>query len=156
MPNLVNRLVLEELRREFKDAQGMLVVTFGGLTVKESEGLRSQRARLARRERGLAFPSSAFAGNTGIAYGKSEAAIHAAKLLTTAELKKAGKVKIRVGMLDGAVLDAKDAESLSKGPDRATLQAKLLGCLSGPQRGLVSVLNASPAGTARLLKARAD
>jgi large subunit ribosomal protein L10 len=170
MPNLVNRLVLEDLRREFKDAQGMLVVSFGGLTVKESEGLRGQLAakgvkfsmvrnslaQVALKERGIEMPETAFSGNTGVAYGKAEAAIHAAKLLTSAELKKAGKVKIRVGLLEGKVLGAKDAEALAGVPDRATLQAKILGCLSGPPRGLVAVINAGPAGTARVLKARAD
>jgi large subunit ribosomal protein L10 len=170
MPNLVNRLVLEDLRREFKDAQGMIVVSFGGLSVKESEGLRGQLAakgvkfsmvrnslaQVALKERGVQMPETAFSGNTGIAYGKAEAAIFAAKLLTTAELKKAGKVKVRVGLLEGKVLDAKDAEALAGVPDRATLQAKILGCLTGPQRGLVALLNANPAGTARLLKARAE
>jgi large subunit ribosomal protein L10 len=170
MPNIVNRLVLEDLRREFKDAEGMLVVSFGGLTVKESEGLRGQLAakgvkfsmvrnslaQVALKERGLSMPASAFLGNTGIAYGKVEAAIHAAKLLTTPEIKKAGKVKIRVGLLEGRVLEGKDAEALASVPDRATLQAKILGCLTGPQRGLVALLNANPAGTARLLKARVD
>jgi large subunit ribosomal protein L10 len=170
MPNLVNRLVLEDLRRDFKDAEGMLVVSFGGLTVTESEGLRGQLAakgvkfsmvrnslaQVALKERGLEMPASAFLGNTGIAFGKAEAAIHAAKLLTTADIKKAGKVKIRVGLLEGKLLDAKDAEALASVPDRATLQAKILGCLSGPQRGLVAVINAGPAGTARILKARAE
>ena len=170
MPNLVNRLVLEDLRREFKDAEGMLVVSFGGLTVKESEGLRGQLAakgvkfsmvrnslaQVALKERGLSMPEAAFAGNTGIAYGKAEAAIHAAKLLTTAEVKKAGKVKIRVGLLEGKIVEGKDAEALATVPDRATLQSKLLSCLTGPQRGLVALLNANPSGTARLLKARVD
>jgi large subunit ribosomal protein L10 len=170
MPNLVNRLVLEDLRREFKDAEGMLVVSFGGLTVKQSEGLRGQMAlkgikfsmvrnslaQVALKERGLSMPASAFLGNTGIAYGKAEAAIHAAKLLTTPEVKKAGKVKIRLGLLEGKILEGKDAEALAGVPDRATLQARILACISGPQRGLVAVINAGPAGTARLLQARAD
>ena len=170
MPNLVNRLVYEDLTRDLKDAEGMLVVSFGGLTVKESEGLRGQMAakgvkfsmvrnslaQLVLKQRGVEMPAEAFVGNTGIAYGKAEAAIHAAKLFTTAEVKKAGKVKIRVGMLEGRVLGPKDAEALASVPDRATLQAKLLGCLSGPGRSLVSVLNANTAGMARLLKARAD
>ncbi|MBK7643442.1 MAG: 50S ribosomal protein L10 [Planctomycetes bacterium] len=170
MPNLVNRLVLEDLRREFKDVEGMLVVSFGGLTVKESEGLRGQLAekgvkfsmvrnslaQVALKERGLEMPASAFSGNTGIAYGKAEAAIHAAKLLTAPDVKKAGKVKIKLGLLEGKLLGDKDAEALASVPDRPTLRAKILGCLSGPQRGLVVVLNAGPAGTARVLKARAD
>jgi large subunit ribosomal protein L10 len=170
MPSLVNRLVVEELRREFKDAQGMLVVSFGGLTVKESEALRGQMAakgvkfsmvrnslaRIALKDRGLEFADGMLAGNTGIAYGPAEAAIHAAKLFTTAEVKKAGKVTIRVGMLEGKLLDAKDSNALASVPDRKTLNGKLVSCIAGPLRGVVGVLNAGPAGMARLLQARAD
>src|SRR5437868_10961127 len=107
MPNVVNRLVSQELAQAFKDAEGMVVVSFGGLTVKESEGLRNKMAEkgvklrmvrnsLARRvlkERGLDLGEDALTGNTAIAYGKAEAAVHAAKLFTSPEIKKAGKVK---------------------------------------------------------------
>ena len=170
MPSLVNRLVVDELRREFKDAQGMLVVSFGGLTVKESEDLRGKMAakgvkfsmvrnslaRIALKDRGLELGESALAGNTGIAYGPAEAAIHAAKLFTSAEVKKAGKVTIRVGMLEGKLLDAKDSNALAGVPDRKTLNAQLLSCIIGPVRSVVSVINASPSALARVLQARAD
>src|SRR4051812_23072373 len=123
MPNVVNRLVVQELTDAFKDAEGMLVVSFGGLTVKESEGLRTKMAEkgvkmrmvrnsLARRvlkDRGLELGEKVLLGNTAIAYGKAEAAIHAAKLFTSAEVKKAGKVTVRAGVLEGQVLGAKDA-----------------------------------------------
>jgi large subunit ribosomal protein L10 len=170
MPNLVNRLVVQELAAAFKDAEGMLVMSFGGLTVKESEGLRARMAEkgvqlrmvrnsLARRvlkDRGLDFDDKALTGNTAIAYGKAEAAIHAAKLCTTGDVKKAGKVSVRAGVLEGQLLGPKDAIALADVPDRNTINAKILGCISGPSRGLVGVLNATPSGFARLLKARAD
>ena len=50
MPNLVNQLVTEELERELKDAEGMLIVSFAGLTVAESEALRGSLA-----EKGVRF-----------------------------------------------------------------------------------------------------
>lgn len=170
MPNLVNRLVVKELSEEFKDADGMLVVSFGGLTVKESEGLRSQMAskgvnfrmvrnslaRIVLKERGFDLDEGSLLGNTGIAYGKTEAAIHAAKVLTAPEIKKSGKVQVRAGVLEGRLLGARDAMSLADVPDRNTLNSKILGCISGPPRALVSVLNGTPSGLVRLLKARAD
>jgi large subunit ribosomal protein L10 len=170
MPNVVNRLVVQELTKAFQDAEGMLVVSFGGLTVKESEGLRTKMAEkgvkmrmvrnsLARRvlkDRGLELDEKTLLGNTAIAYGNAEAAIHAAKLCTSAEVKKAGKITVRAGVLEGQVLGAKDAVSLADVPDRNTINAKLLGCISGPARGLVSVLNGTPNGLVRVIKARAD
>ena len=41
-------------------------------------------------------------------------------------------------------------------PDKDTLRAKILGCISGPAQGLVGVLNGNPSGLARLLQARID
>ena len=170
MPNLVNRLVVQELTEEFKDADGMLIVSFGGLTVKETEALRAQMtakgvkfrmvrnslAQRALKERGLEPGSKVLEGNTGIAYGTAEAAIHAAKAFTAPEVVKAGKVKVRAGMLEGRLLDARDAVSLADVPDKKTLQSKILGCISGPSRSLVSLVNAVPASLVRVLQARAD
>ncbi len=170
MPNVVNRLVVQELTREIGGAEGMLFVSFGGLTVKETEALRGKlavkgvrlrmvRNALARRvlkERGLEMSDESIAGNTAVAYGAAEAAIVAAKILTEPEVKKAGKVKIRAGLLEGRMLDAKDSTALAGVPDKNTLRAQLLGLLSGPARGLATVLNAQPSGIARLVKAHAD
>ncbi len=170
MPNLVNRLVLQELTDDFKEADGMLVVSFAGLTVKESEGLRNQMAQkgakfrmvrnsLALRvlhERGLKLDGAHLTGNTAIAYGTSEAAVHAAKVLTSADVRKAGKVKVRAGVLEGTLLTAADAAAMADVPDRDTLNSRILGCISGPARGLAVVLSAVPSSLVRVLKARAD
>ena len=169
MPSLVNRLVVGELAKELAGAQGMLFLSFGGLTVKESEALRGKlaskgvrvrmvRNALARRvlaDRGFEVADGVLAGNTAIAWGNSEAAVHAAKFATEPEVKKIGKVKIRAGVLDGALLTEKDAAALAGIPDRKTLQAKLLACLSGPARGLVATLNGLPGGVTRVIHARA-
>ena len=170
MPNLVNQLVMNELKDEFADAEGMVVVSFGGLTVEEAENLRGSlaskgvsfrmvRNKLARRalaDRGLDFGDDAFVGNTGIAYGDAEAAINAAKIFSEKEIKALGKVAFKAGVLEGDVLDSKSSAALADVPDRDTLNAKLLGCLSGPARGLAMVINGVPSATARVLQARAD
>ena len=169
MPSLVNRLVVHELTRELKDAQGLVFFSFGGLTVKESESLRGKlaakgvkmrmvRNALAQRvlaERGFELPAGLLAGNVALAWGGSESAVHAAKVATEPEVVKAGKVKIRAGVLDGQLLGEKDARALASIPDRPTLQARLLGCLSGPARGLVATLNGLPGGLTRVIHAHA-
>ncbi len=170
MPNLVNQLIAQELTSEFKGIDGLLLVSFGGLTVEETEALRDGLAakgvsfrmvknKLARRvlaESGYEFSAEALSGNTGVAYGDAEAAINAAKIFTETEVKKAGKVKIKGGMLESNVLDAADATQLAKIPDRDSLRAMMLGCLSGPARSLVGTINAVPGGLARVLQAHAD
>ena len=170
MPNLVNRMLTTEYDREFSAAEGMVLVSMAGLTVAESHELRGSMAakgvklrmvrnKLAKRvlaERGLAFPDATLAGNIAIAYGGAEAAIHAAKLLTTPEVKKAGKLKLRAGVIEGQVLNAGDANLLADVPDKDTLRAKIVGCIQGPGRSLVGLLAAVPGGLARVLQAHAD
>ena len=171
MPNLVNQMVVRELEDEFKDAEGMLLVSFGGLTVEETEDLRGKlaeknvrfkmvRNKLARRvlaDKELEFPEdAALKGNTGIAYGDAEAAIDAAKIFADKDVKKAGKVAFKGGVLEGNALDASSAKALADLPDRDTLHAQLLGVISGPARGLATVLHAVPSSVARVLQAHAD
>ncbi|MBL8857854.1 MAG: 50S ribosomal protein L10 [Planctomycetes bacterium] len=170
LPNVVNRLVVQELTHEFKDVDGMVVVSWGALNAVENETLRDTLAEkgcklslvrnsLARRvlkEKGFDLADDVLKGNTAIAYGKAEAVVHAAKAFTTAEVKKIGKVKIRAGVLEGRLLDANDAAALADVPDRKTLEAKIVGCLSGPPRSLVSLVNQVPSGLVRVLQARAD
>jgi large subunit ribosomal protein L10 len=170
MPNLVNKLVAEELEREFEGAEGMLIVSFAGLTVEESEALRNAlaakgvrfrmvRNKLARQtleKLGKAFASDVFIGNTAIAYGDSEHAIAAAKILTDKDVKKAGKVTVKAGLLEGSVLSKQDAQSLADVPDRDTLNAQLLGVINGPARSIATLLCAPQGALVRVLQARAD
>jgi large subunit ribosomal protein L10 len=169
MPSLVNRLVVRELEQQLEGAKGMLFLSFGGLTVKEVESLRGKMAEkgiqvrllrnsLARRvltERGLPFDDTVLFGNTALAWGETEAAIHAAKVVSEPDFRKLGKVKIRAGVLEGAWLAEKDAAALADVPDRKTLQGMILGCLSASARGLAAALQALPSGLARVVDARA-
>lgn len=171
MPNLVNQMVIRELEDEFKDAEGMVLVSFGGLTVEETQDLRGKLAEknvrfkmvrnsLAKRvlaEKEIVFPEeTALKGNTGIAYGDAEAAIDAAKIFADKDVKKAGKVAFKGGVLEGNALDANSAKALADLPDRDTLHAQLLGVISGPARGLATVINAVPSSVARVIQAHAD
>jgi large subunit ribosomal protein L10 len=170
MPNLVTELVSQKLEQDLGRSEGMIVVAFGGLTVSQSESLRGQlaekgvrlrmvRNKLARRvllRHGHDFPADALVGNVAIAMGDAESAIVAAKVLTSPEVRKVGKVTVRGGLMEGRVLGARDAELLADIPDKDTLRAKILGCLNGPARGLVVSLNGLPSGLARVLQAHLD
>ncbi|HVS18617.1 MAG TPA: 50S ribosomal protein L10 [Planctomycetota bacterium] len=170
MPNLVNTLVSNEYRALLDGHEGLLVASAPGLTVSETEALRVEfdkagarmrmvRNALARRalsERGFEFPADAFVGNVTLVFGSAEATIHAAKVLTSPAVRKAGKIALRGGVLDGSQLSASDAVLLADTPDKLTLRAQLLGVLQGPARGLASLLNALPSGVARVLQARID
>jgi len=170
MPNIVNKLSVNELSSAFSSAEGLLFFSMSGLTMEENEelrgaiantgaGLRMVRNRLAMlalSSNGYDVDRSTFRGNVAIAWGDAEATIGAARAVVESPLKKAGKVGVRGGMLEGNLLDANDAAALADIPDRLTLQAQLLGAISGPAKGLVMVLNGNQSSLARVLQARID
>jgi large subunit ribosomal protein L10 len=170
MPNLINRLIVRDLAAAFEKAEGLVVVTYGGLTAVENETLRDKLAekgcelRLVRNalaqlvleQRGFEVASDTLVGNIAIAYGSSEAVLHAAKTFNSADTKKLNKVAVRAGVLEGRLLSPAEVVELADVPDRPTLLAKILGCISGPPRGLVTTMNAVPSGLVRVLQARAD
>lgn len=170
MPNIVNKMVVRELTDEFKDAEGMLAVSFGGLDVKTTEELRGQLAEkgvgfrmvrntLARRvlaDRGIDLGNDTLKGNTGIAYGGPEEIIGAAKVFADPAVKKGKLVKFKAGFFDGEVLDASSAAQVADLPDRDTANAMLLSVISAPARGLAVVLSGVTSNTVRVLQARVD
>ncbi len=169
MPNIVNKMVVRELTDEFKDAEGMLAVSFGGLDVKTTEDLRGKLAEkgvgfrmvrntLARRvlaDRGIDL-GGCFTGNTGIAYGDPESIIGAAKVFADPAVKKGKLVKFKAAFFDGEVLDANSAAQVADLPDRDTANSMLLGVISAPARGLVVALAGVQSNTVRVLQARVD
>jgi len=53
-------------------------------------------------------------------------------------------------------MGAAEAAALADLPDRDTVNAMLLGVISGPARGLATILNAVPSSVARVIQAKAD
>ncbi len=170
MPNVINKMIVRQLTGAFQGAEGLLVVSMNGLTVAESEALRdglaeqgvelrmvrNRLAEIALRETGHEPPKDLLLGNIGISWGDPEAAIHAAKVVKKSAAKKAGKLTIQGGMLEGNFLDSNEATALAELPGKQELQAMLLGVLSGPARNLVGVVNAPLASLARVLQAHID
>jgi len=172
MPSVLNEMLLRELTDTYKTADSLVVISMSGLSMPENEGLRNELAngagvqlrmvpnRLARRalaEVGLEFDESVFKGsNIGVMIGDAETAIGAAKIVKQHGTTKAGKVAFRAGALEGNVLGPDDAKAMADVPDKDTLRAKILGCIVGPQQGLVGVLAANPGGLARVLQAKVD
>ncbi len=170
MPNLVNRLLVEDLTRELKAAEGLAIVTWGGLNATQNEDLRdklaekgagmmlvrNQLARIALRERGIEVAEDIFVGQMAIAYGSTESTIHAMRILTSEEAKKTGKVTVKGGVIEGRFIAGKEAEAIGDLPDRNTLNGKVVSLLASGPRGVVSVLNAVPSALVRVLQARAE
>jgi len=170
MPNLVTELITRELEKNFDESEGAVVVNYSGLTVKEDSQLRNDLAskgvefRMVRNtlckrvmsDRGFEVPEDLFLGNVAIAWGDLEGTIGAAKVFTDKEVKKAGKVIVKAGILEGRLLGVDETTALADIPDKDTLRAQLLSALSGSARGLVQILAGVPGGLARVIQAHVD
>jgi large subunit ribosomal protein L10 len=174
MPNLINEIIVRKLSDEFARAEGMVIVSLAGLSVRETEDLRTalaergvrlrmvrnRLARLALKSRGLEAGEELFGGNVACAWGSSEDAIKIAKVVAnavrSADPKKKARLGFRGGFFEGRLLDAKAAAALADLPGKEELRARLLGLISGPARSLATLLQAPCASLARVLDAHAS
>ena len=170
MPNLVNEILLNDLKREFAAMGSCVVVGFDKLQPKDdieirktlrAAGIRYRvvKNRLAAR----AFQDmeldldAALQGKCGIAMAPKEGAIKAARLLRDV-LKKHKEAPARVlgGVIEGEAITGAQAAGIADMPDRDTVNTQLVTALSGPARGLATVVSGLAAGMARCIQARID
>jgi large subunit ribosomal protein L10 len=147
---------IEVLHEKFARATAILAFDYRGLTVDESNQLRAQlraagatnleyrvvKNTLVKRavEGTGSVPLAKFCvGPTavGIAY-EDEPATLARVLIEYA--KKNEKMKLRGGVFDGAALDARGIEALSKLPSKHELRGMLAGTLQAPLRNLAGTM----------------
>ncbi|MGD8813436.1 MAG: 50S ribosomal protein L10 [Anaerolineales bacterium] len=159
----------QELVSEYKDlatsSKGMILTSFSGLSVKETEELRRQireiggkfrivkitLAKMAFEQAGLELPAGALEGSTAIGFGDENITDLAKAIVEVA--RESELMRIKGGLIDGMIYDAKQVLRLADLPALPILQARLLGliqapagriagALSGSVRQVVSVMNA--------------
>lgn len=172
MPNLVNEILLEDLKTKFQDMGSCVVVSFDHLTVEQANDIRNQfrdaglgyfvvKNRLAKKAlEAMGYKiHDAFEGKCGVAYGPEEAAISAAKLVRefTKPFRKSPPMRVTGGIIEGDVIVGPAAGTIADMPDKQTVRGMLAGCLLGPARGLATCIAAAgPAALARVLQAKID
>lgn len=149
--------VVEEIREKFQEAQSAVLVDYRGLNVGEVTQLRSKfrekgvdykvykntMIRFAAKEAGLEGLLEHLAGPTAVAFGMEDPVAVAKIAYDFAKEHEA--LEIKVGMVDGNVIDVEGVKSLAELPPREILIAKVLGGLNAPISGFANVLQ----GTAR-------
>jgi large subunit ribosomal protein L10 len=93
-------------------------------------------------------------GQSAVVLGESDVSA-AAKVLKnfSAEFQKP---KIKIGILDKAVLNVEDIMALADLPSKDVLQSKLLGLLLAPASTLVRLINTPASQVAQVLKAYSE
>lgn len=166
MPTAKKDATIDELRERIKSAKHLVFTNFAGLTVSEITKLRGELrkdgttyavvkntlfARAAGDE--LAKQVEEFlAGPTGVLFVTGDPVAPAKALKTFSDDTK--PVEVKAAYIDGKLVDAAQVAVLASLPPKLELQAKLLGLLASPMRGLAGVLAANPGGFVRILNAR--
>ena len=93
-------------------------------------------------------------GPTAIVFGDGDVAAPAKALRDFIKAEKVPVVKL--GHMDGAVLQAADVETLASLPSKKVMQGILVGTIAAPMSNLVGVMSQKLASLVYVLKAAAD
>jgi large subunit ribosomal protein L10 len=119
----------------------------------EYKVVKNTLTRFAAKENGLEGLDTYLNGPTAMA--SSADAVAPAKVLSEFA-KKYDKLKIKVGVVEGKVIDVSGVKALAELPPREVLIARVLGGFNAPISGLVNVLNGNIRGLVVALNAIAE
>ena len=152
--------VVAEIAEAVKDAQSVVLVDYRGLTVEQDTALRKQlraagvtykvykNTMMNFAFKGTDFealapylegPSANLEGPTALAVSKTDATAPARILAEFA--KKADKLEIKGGVVEGNAYDAAGIMEIAKIPGREALISRLLGSMQSPITNMARVLN---------------
>ena len=168
MNRLQKQQRVDRLREEVANAQGMIVASFAGLSVGETQQLRAEMrkagaslrvvkntlARLSLSGTDMEVLNDHLVGPTMLAFGEDPVA--PAKVLVDFAKERKDCLTVKVGVLGGKLLQEQDIVALSKLPSIDEMRAKLLGTFNAPAQSFVRMPNAPAQSFATVLKARMD
>ena len=144
--------IVQEISDSIKDAQSVVIVDYRGLTVAEDTQLRKQL-----REAGVtykvykntfmnfAFKGTEFESLSEVLEGPNAIAISTTDATAPARVlaefaKKAPKLEIKAGVVEGNFYDAEGMKAISTIPSREVLLSKLLGSIQSPIANFARVI----------------
>jgi large subunit ribosomal protein L10 len=166
VPNAENRESVAELKERFAGVQTAVLTEYRGLTVRQLSDLRKQLkgasaeykvvknrlARIAIKDSALDGLGKHLTGPTGVAYTRHDP-VSVAKALQ-AFVRNNPALTIKVGVVEGKVLEPAALKSLADLPSKEALRAQLVGALQGPMSKLVTLLTAVQGELVRVIEAR--
>ena len=150
--------VVAEIKNWLTTSKGVVLTSYRGLNVAtDTEMRRELRAagvtykvvkntmlRIAAKEVGIEGLDEHLEGTTAIAFS-AEDAVAPAKIICgfmkKNKLEDAGILTVKVGMVEGKVINEKEVKALANLPSREELIAKLLGSMNAPIANTVGVLS---------------
>jgi len=144
---------VDELREKFSKATMAVVMEFSGLGVLEMTELRHKlraakgelqvvKNTLARRAAEgtiMTATQEAFQGPIAVTFGYADP-VAPAKILKEFVDTRTEKIKVKIGVIEGQVLDSKSIKMFASLPKKEILIADLMSRMQSPMRGLVGGL----------------
>lgn len=166
MANAENTASVEELKKRFAGVQTAVLTEYRGLTVRQLSDLRKQLkgaaaeykvvknrlARIAVKGSPLDGLGKHLTGPTGVAYTLKDP-VPVAKALQ-AFVRNNPALTIKVGLIEGKVLEPAALKSLADLPSKDALRAQIVGAVQGPMGQIVTLLTAAQGELVRVLEAR--
>jgi large subunit ribosomal protein L10 len=154
------------LKERLGAAKTAVLTEYRGLTVRQLSDLRKQLkaaaaeykvvknrlARLAVKDSPLDSLGTHFKGPMGVVFTKQDP-VAVAKALQTF-VKNNPALTIKLGLVDGKVLQPAELKALADLPSKDQLRAQIVGALQGPMSQLVSLLQAPTRQLVYVLEAR--
>ena len=159
---------IDELHEKFTRAKAAVITGYSGINVEQITELRSKLrksqveyrvvkntlARKAAEGTGLEPLKDHFVGPVGIALSYDDVVAPAKVLFEFSKTQE--KLLLKVGVLDGKLLQQADVKALASLPSLNALRGKIVGLLQAPASRIVGVLAAPGGQIARVVKAKAD
>ena len=154
--NAKKEAIVAELKEQLTTAKGVVLTGYKGLTVAQDTELRralreagvtyhvvkNTMLRFAAEEAGIEGFNEHLEGTTAFAF--ADDAVAPAKVICDFikknKLEEAGVLTVKVGMVEGKVIDANEVKALASLPSREELIAKALGSMNAPIANTVNVL----------------
>ena len=158
---------VQKLKDEIDTSSSVIVAHYSGLTVEESDQLRSEMrsngakfkvtknrlTKLALEQTQFKDIADLFNGPTAIAY--SDNPVAPAKVAVSFE-KKLEKFKIIGGGYDGEKINLDKINFLATLPSVDELRGKIVGLISAPAQKIASIMKEPAGQVARLISAQSD
>ncbi len=147
------KIIIDELLARVNSSPYVLVMDYTGVTVPQFSELRNELResgaevhvakntymRAALSDAGLPDISTELNGQTAFVTGDGE--VSAAAKTVKGFAKKVESVKLKVGILDGEVIDEEKINILASLPSRDELLAKLLSVINEPGTSILRAIN---------------
>ena len=135
--------IVAEIKDWLTNSKGVVLTSYNALNVATDTQLR--RELRAAKAAGIEGLDAHLEGTTAMAFS-TEDAVAPAKVICDFmkknKLEDKGILTIKVGMVEGKVIDTKGVKALANLPSREELVAKLLGSMNAPIANCVGVLSA--------------